>query len=261
LRLCGSKSGAICHKWRDNEGNFISISPEGKTADMTTNLNKRPGCLASLFKLQKSNDPKKLPYRLRDNFLTPAEFSFYKVLTSIVGTRMVTLTKVRLADIFFVPHQQKNFGYVNRISNKHVDFLLCTPDTMKSLAGIELDDVSHNQPSRQQRDNFVDEVFLTAGLPLLHIPVQRGYNLKEISAQLEELFLTHQIATIPQAAAISVSSSEDTKHSMTAIPLCPKCGLPMVLRTANKGDRKGQQFYGCSNFPDCREVMQIPRTT
>jgi four helix bundle suffix protein len=37
-------------------------------------------------------------------------------------------------------------------------------------------------------------------------------------------------------------------------PLCPLCGLPMVLRTARKGRKAGQRFWGCSGFPDCKET-------
>ena len=37
--------------------------------------------------------------------------------------------------------------------------------------------------------------------------------------------------------------------------LCPKCGAPMVLRTATKGDRAGSNFYGCSRFPKCRGII------
>ncbi len=40
-------------------------------------------------------------------------------------------------------------------------------------------------------------------------------------------------------------------------PVCPKCGNPMVLRTAKKGARAGQQFWGCSKFPTCRSTMPI----
>lgn len=32
---------------------------------------------------------------------------------------------------------------------------------------------------------------------------------------------------------------------------CPKCGKPLVLRTAKKGDNAGNQFWGCSGFPKC----------
>jgi len=35
---------------------------------------------------------------------------------------------------------------------------------------------------------------------------------------------------------------------------CPKCGKPMVLRTARNGDNQGNQFWGCSGYPKCRTV-------
>ncbi len=34
--------------------------------------------------------------------------------------------------------------------------------------------------------------------------------------------------------------------------LCPKCGTEMILRTARKGENKGNKFWGCSKFPKCR---------
>ncbi|MBP3194925.1 MAG: NERD domain-containing protein [Cardiobacteriaceae bacterium] len=39
-------------------------------------------------------------------------------------------------------------------------------------------------------------------------------------------------------------------------PLCPKCGAKMILRTAKKGKNIGEEFYGCSNFPKCRQVRK-----
>lgn len=34
-------------------------------------------------------------------------------------------------------------------------------------------------------------------------------------------------------------------------PRCPRCGRKLVLRTAKKGNNAGQQFYGCTNYPQC----------
>lgn len=224
---------------------------------MTVETNQKPGCLTSLlsfFRRSKTTAQEILPYRLRDDFLSPAEFSFYKVLASLVGSRLIILTKVRLADIFFVARPNENVLYFNRISQRHVDFLLCTPSTMKPVVGIELDDASHNQPSRQQRDEFVDKVFLTAGLPLLHMPVQREYNSREISTRLAQLFKTGTNTSASTATNASAQPSTNARQVVSA-PLCPKCGIPMVLRTASQGEYKGQQFYGCQNYPRCREVM------
>ena len=39
--------------------------------------------------------------------------------------------------------------------------------------------------------------------------------------------------------------------------LCPKCGAEMVKRTATKGVNSGSVFYGCSNFPRCRGIINI----
>ncbi|WP_372241430.1 topoisomerase DNA-binding C4 zinc finger domain-containing protein [Aeromonas dhakensis] len=39
--------------------------------------------------------------------------------------------------------------------------------------------------------------------------------------------------------------------------MCPSCGNLMVLRTASRGDNKGNQFWGCSDFPKCRGVRAL----
>jgi len=71
-----------------------------------------------------------------------------------------------------------------RIAEKHVDFLLCNPQTIKPIVGIELDDEGHEQQNRKERDRFVKKVFEAAGLPLVHIPVQPKYNTYELAKRL-----------------------------------------------------------------------------
>lgn len=41
-------------------------------------------------------------------------------------------------------------------------------------------------------------------------------------------------------------------------PCCPKCSSPMVLREAKKGPYTGKQFWGCSQFPECRGIAEEP---
>lgn len=40
-------------------------------------------------------------------------------------------------------------------------------------------------------------------------------------------------------------------------PACPKCGSSMVKRTARKGDKTGEAFWGCSGYPGCRGTRAI----
>ena len=39
--------------------------------------------------------------------------------------------------------------------------------------------------------------------------------------------------------------------------VCPKCGGKLVLRTSKKGTSAGTQFFGCSNFPECKYTRDI----
>lgn len=129
------------------------------------------------------------------------------------------------------------------IDRKDVDFLLCDPTTMKPRCGIELDDSSHARRDRQERDGFVDAVFQVAGLPLVRFPAQASYDANAIAAELARHLGTQPVV----APRVAVAQSQ------TGSPLCPKCNLPMVQRTA-KGRNAGQQFWGCPNYPKCRET-------
>ena len=41
------------------------------------------------------------------------------------------------------------------------------------------------------------------------------------------------------------------------VPKCPQCGKQMVLRSAKKGKNAGGQFWGCSNYPECKGVAKV----
>lgn len=207
------------------------------------------------------------PYRLRDEFLSAAELSFYGVLKEAVNGRATISAKVGLGDLFWVKtdDQSRKRIYTNKIDRKHVDFVLCDPVTMRPLAGIELDDKSHQRADRQARDEFVDQVFTAAGLPIIHIPAKRGYVVNEIAAQLESVF-----GSSPAASASSTPPSSTRAEGLVSVkpaasisvtpaaiqaPICPKCGNVMLLRTAKSGANAGSQFWGCSGYPNCRSMM------
>jgi hypothetical protein len=190
------------------------------------------------------------PYQLRDDFLTAAEHSFYMVLKQAVEDWAVICPKVSLSDVFSA--KSKDYGeyrtYTNKIDRKHIDFLLCQPGTMRPLAGLELDDKSHERRDRQARDEFVKHVFEAAGLPLLRVRVQRQYGVNDLRGGLRSrLGLT---TTASEAAPVTVEEAPTADG-----PYCPKCGKSMALRTAKRGDNAGQQFWGCTGYPGCRHIV------
>jgi len=96
---------------------------------------------------------------------------------------MRVMCKVRLADVIAVkkgiknPERQRLF---NSILSKHVDFVLCDNDRVTAQYVIELDDKSHEDEERQDRDSFVDQVMQSAGIPIFHFSAKRGYSIEEI---------------------------------------------------------------------------------
>lgn len=205
-------------------------------------------------------DLAELPYKLRDDFLSPAEQNFYLVLKGCVSDWADICPKVNLGDVFFASCE--NFGqrqsYTNKINRKHVDFLLCDLKTARPLVGIELDDKSHNQKKRQERDAFVEQVFAKANLPLERFPVQHSYNPSQLSSVLQ-----NAVGISPPPPEAPASNGSDAEEQPAANPLCPKCSSEMVLRTAKSGKNKGNQFWGCPHFPKCRLTMpfETPETT
>jgi len=192
----------------------------------------------------KVNENEKLPYQVKDNFLTNTESSFYHSLKLYVGEKAVICPKVGLKEFFFVG---KGVGkdymkYFGKIAKKHVDFLLCDPATMKPICGIELDDISHTNKKSSERDLFVEKVYKDANFELIRLSSK--YTYKDIEIALTGVFGKEQ--EIPFVAL-------DKKESV----LCPKCSIPMVLRKATKGQNVGKEFYGCPNYPQCKEVINI----
>jgi restriction system protein len=47
-------------------------------------------------------------------------------------------------------------------------------------------------------------------------------------------------------------TESDAAEATSPEPRCPRCGSPLVLRTARKGANAGNQFWGCTGFPTCR---------
>ncbi len=129
-------------------------------------------------------------YYLRKSLFTPAERAFLPVLERIVPDGVRVFGKVRLEDIFGVVSgldRSERTAARNKINRKHVDFLLVRESDLAPLVGIELDDSSHEEDDRRQRDAFVDEVFASAKLPLLHFPVQKAYSPADLKARLAEV--------------------------------------------------------------------------
>ncbi len=131
-------------------------------------------------------------YYLRKSLFSPAERSFLGVLESLNYEGVRIASKVRLADIFGVKkglERGDRQRALNRISAKHVDFLFIQQSDGRPILGIELDDSSHEEEERVARDSFVDSVFSSASLPILHVAVESAYDPKELRRKIGEALI------------------------------------------------------------------------
>jgi len=154
--------------------------------------------LASKFiskkrKKLRKKDSDSTPYVAQKYLFTPSEQRFLRILDQSLAHDYLIFGKVRIADLlktkYGLKKHEKRIAF-NKISAKHVDFVICDAKSLSCLGVIELDDRSHLLPARQQRDRFVDAAFQSAGIPILHIPVQRYYRIAELQAKLERAFFS-----------------------------------------------------------------------
>ena len=91
---------------------------------------------------------------------------------------------------------------------------------------------------------------------------QANYLLDQQIAALETAFVkeggySEQLAAARLAERAKRQNVPNLSDPSDRIPACPKCSKPMMLRTAKTGQNAGQQFWGCSGYAECREVVRV----
>ena len=187
----------------------------------------------------------RLPYRLREQFMSTPELALLRVLQKMVGRHYIICPIVALYDVFYIVRPNENVHFFNKIFRKHVDFLLCEPDTLKPAFGIELVKPVFRNETREA-DLFMEDLFLSAGLPLVHVQSSERYSENDLT----ELF---------QLAVMKVRESKPLRATAKtdSVPMCPVCGKMMVLRIHRNGGNSGKKYYGCMDNPHCPGVVAI----
>ena len=217
----------------------------------------------------------RFPYSKGQALFSPAERSFLGVLDQAIGDEYRVFGKVRVADVVEPLRglgnsaRQKAF---NRISAKHFDYVLCAKDDLSVVAVLELDDKSHRQRKRQERDAFLVGLCQAASLPLIQVPAQRAYSIPELRervrgalrppAEVEQHPLSVRDENERVEPFIGIDGLDEqatvveNETNEQIAPNCPKCGARMVARQSKAGGNAGRQFWGCSTFPKCRGVIE-----
>jgi hypothetical protein len=122
------------------------------------------------------------PYVPARTLFSAAERSFLGVLDQAVGPEHRVFGKVRIADVALVKSSTRSArqAAINRISGKHLDFVVCRASDLAIVCAVELNDRSHDGKKAQVRDAFVADVCRTIGLPLLVLPARARYVVEDV---------------------------------------------------------------------------------
>lgn len=184
----------------------------------------------------------RLPYRLREPFLSQTELALFRTLNHMMGDRYVVCPKVALTDVFYIVRPNENVHFFNKIFRKHVDFLLCDPKSFKPSFGVEMVKPIAKEGTREA-DKFMEELFTDAGIPLAHVPSNDVYEPVDI-------------VSLFQLAVVKVGKTNPIQAN-DGVPNCPVCGKMMVLRIHRNGENSGKMYYGCIDSPRCGGMVAI----
>jgi len=124
-------------------------------------------------------------YARRSYLLSKAERSFYETLRTAVGDDYHVFPQVHLPSVICVAKGSANRqSHWNRIQSKCIDFVLCDTQWVSPVLAIELDDASHQDERRHERDGFLDTAFEAAGIPLLHVRAAASYSVQQLREQV-----------------------------------------------------------------------------
>lgn len=133
-------------------------------------------------KCENSIDDYKKKYEKSEYLLTKNELKFYRILKQITNKLGYSLfCQVALYEIV----KNKELKDFNKIKSKSIDFVI-TQENCKILLCIELDDPTHEQRKRIERDNFINQLFKDLDIKLLRIPIQNFYNMEELENKIKE---------------------------------------------------------------------------
>lgn len=193
-------------------------------------------------------------YRATRVPFSDAELRFLDTLDAAVGQDHRVFAKMRVADLLSVGLVESRSAWVqafNRISAKHVDYVVCRRDTLAVVAAVELDDRSHDSMTMQQRDAFLEGAFASAGVRLVRVPVRSRYDPAEVRA------------SVLGEARVSVdrdAEPADRGADGSVSRRCHICGSPMELRRTARGAEGVQEYFVCTNTPGCHARVAVRGT-
>jgi very-short-patch-repair endonuclease len=142
---------------------------------------------AKVFEAVNRNRKPQFEYRRKNGVMTDAERECYHALIAEMGPDYYFFPQMHLDVIVQPTNTSKNrFSAFRHINQKSVDFVACDKQQLRPLFAIEIDDKTHNQPKRIERDIEVARILHGAGIPLIRIENRGRFEPKQLAAAVQK---------------------------------------------------------------------------
>ena len=111
----------------------------------------------------------------------------------------------------------------------------------------------HELRSAMTAANVAEGVMVAAGR---FTPEARSYAAKENIQLIDGAALLEKLAALVPEKALALLKFATDGDFLT--PTCPRCSIKM---TARKSTREGRLFWGCTNYPRCKETFSSTTIT
>lgn len=128
------------------------------------------------------------------------------------------------------------------------------------LKNITLTSGNHYVINRYNLLSAVQQNIAKTGIQLSPDKIDNIFDKLYPLTQMDEAEKLAHIRSIQQKKQNCFSQTHSTTNVTLNVTqtICPRCGGKLVMRIATKGEHQGKKFWGCSNYPKCRYIENLP---
>ena len=147
-----------------------------------------------------------ISYSSKESLMTDCEKEFFRVFRKVLPNEYILQPQINLASII----NKESFSQYQNELFRNIDFGVFDQNyTLKLL--IEINDATHTQPERIERDKKVAFICAQAGIPLITFWTKYGINEIYIKKRLYKYLQLPIITTDPTAETILSDEANDSK--------------------------------------------------
>ncbi len=116
--------------------------------------------------------------------------------------------------------------------------------------------VRHLVKNHTSKAEITEKDMIELGEFFLKLHKENPQNYMEKYRKLKDFPIEEIVEVNEEVQPINTIVAPATVDDINEIITCSRCGNKMILRVAKKGHKIGDEFYGCSSFPKCRNTLK-----